>query len=87
MGGASKLIQTIGRFNAMDMLLTGKIISAKHAKTMGKPFHSVLGLISDIYQENVLYDKVNSMCEEISKSDVKPLLYYKKISQKCRSLL
>ncbi|PPR49722.1 MAG: Enoyl-CoA-hydratase [Alphaproteobacteria bacterium MarineAlpha5_Bin5] len=57
--------RVIQKKQSMEMLLTGDLIDSKKALS--------IGLINDVYPENILSDKVNEMALKISKKPFKTL--------------
>jgi enoyl-CoA hydratase len=58
-GGTQRLAKAVGKYKAMDMILTGKRIGAEEAKT--------LGLVSRVVPKELCLEEAKNVAREISK--------------------
>jgi enoyl-CoA hydratase len=57
-GGTQRLTRTIGKYRAMDLILTGNMISAKEAKSMG--------LVSRVVANDLYFTEAKKLGHEIA---------------------
>ena len=69
-GGTQKLLQTVGRFQAMKMALTGQMISAQDAYK--------LGLVTDVVPQTEIDDFVENLAGQISQKSTDSLVKIKR---------
>ena len=57
-GGTQRLTRTVGKFRAMELVLTGKLISAREAEAYG--------LVNKVVPDNSLLDEAIKLAKEIT---------------------
>lgn len=69
-GGTQRLTRLVGKYRAMELILSGDPISAEEAKR--------IGLLNEVYDDESLMQKSLEMGEKISKYPLSALLLAKK---------
>jgi len=72
-GGTYRLVRLVGYSNALEILLSADKIDAKKAKD--------IGLVNEIYDKDILMDKVFEFCYKLKDDDVKLLKQIKKLTK------
>jgi enoyl-CoA hydratase len=75
-GGTQRLVRTIGKYKAMELVLTGRLITAKEAYE--------LGLVNKVVPDELVLDEAMKIAKEISK---KPILAIKLIKEAINAAL
>ena len=68
-GGTQRLIRSVGKSKAMEMILSGEQMSATEAKE--------LGLVSEVFPNNILKKKALELANSISKNSLPVLILAK----------
>lgn len=69
-GGTQRLTKLVGKYKAMELVLSGDPISADQAK--------IIGLINEVFEDEDLIQKTIEMAEKISRYPLSALLLAKK---------
>jgi enoyl-CoA hydratase/carnithine racemase len=77
-GGTQRLIRAVGKTNAMEMIFTGKHISAEEALILGidsglylsQYTHQFKGIVSKVFEEDKLVKEAIKLGQEIGKYSI-----------------
>ncbi len=77
-GGTYRLVNLVGYSKALELLLSAKKIDAKEAKN--------IGLVNEIYDKDILFDKALEFCKNFSSEDIMLIKYIKKLAKESKHL-
>ncbi|WP_051904464.1 enoyl-CoA hydratase/isomerase family protein [Hippea jasoniae] len=77
-GGTYRLVRLVGYSKALELLLYAKKIDAKEAKD--------IGLVNEIYDKSILFEKAMEFCYGLKDDDVRLIRYIKKLSKESAHL-
>ena len=85
-GGTQRLTRAVGKSKSMEMILTGRHITADEAEKIGtdsRHWPMLLGLVSRVFPAETLVQEALKVAEEISKYSLPVVMMCKEAVNKC----